>query len=601
MKNWKRFTALGLAVVMLCAMITGCGDSKKSDSSSAQQSTEKQSSAQQSAQQSEEQAEAVNELAWLNSSQTLPLVAEGTEKTLSIYVKMPTDSPEPEDTWFYQFIEDAMNINLEVTKFTEDNQSEFISLTMASGELPDLIIGSGFGTSSLVKYGKVEGQLMDMAPYLNETYMPNLTAIYEENPELKSAIQDAEGHVWSFGSINNGADCQSINRIFINHSWLEECGLDTPETLDEFLEVMRAFKKMDENNYPIGGNYANRSPLDYILNAFGYLIVSGNTNGMTIAMRNGEVVLPVADREAYGAFLTFMKTCYDEGLIHPDFFTMDKSTTEAVMAAGQNGLFPQAPFLFTQDYREWWGALPLTSEYNDTPQWPFNAGAVSCGGVVVTSACEEPELAATFIDWFYTYKNYRTSTQGANADYESDYLYGFGGWSYDEETKTYTYWDTLKEDYSFPTLNAYVNTVKMWDYSLIGKSSYDESAIYEVDPEWWFLDEEELKQLDNVADLRWDEEFLPTGQRHYMYSLETTVAQYVTTEVYPAIAYMSEEQTERASNLYVAIKEYAAQEMSKFITGTRSLDELDDYFDEIERLGATEYVQIYKDYYESIQ
>ena len=598
MKNWKRFTALGLTAVMLCGMLAGCGDSKNGDSGKTQQATEKQSTEQQSGQQTEATTEVVNELEWLNSSQTLPLVKEGTEKTLSIYVNMPTDSPEPEDTWFYQFIENAMNINLEVTKFTDDNKSEFMSLTMASGELPDMIIGSGFGASSLVKYGQIEGQLMDMAPYLNETYMPNLTAIYEESPGLKSAIQDSEGHVWSFGNIADGAECQRIKRIFINYSWLEECGLETPETLDEFLNAMRTFKQKYEDCYPIGGNYTNHSPIDYILNAFGYLIVGGNSNGMQIAMRNGEVVLPVADREAYGDFLAFMKTCYDEGLLHPDFFTMDKSTTEAIMASGQNGLFDQAPFLYTQDFRQWWGAMPLTSEYNETAQWPFNSGAVSAGGIVVTSACEEPELAATFIDWFYTYGTYRTSTIGPNADHESEYLYGFDGWIFDEETMNTVQLATLKEDFSYPTTNAYVNTVKMWNYSVFGKSGYDENAKYEVDPLWWFPD---TSQLENPADIRYDEEVITSGQGHYMYSLHSTVGQHVTTEVYPATVYLDAEQTERSSNLMVAIKEYATQEMSKFITGSRSLDELDDYFDEIERLGAKEYVQIYKDYYESIQ
>ena len=42
------------------------------------------------------------------------------------------------------------------------------------------------------------------------------------------------------------------------------------------------------------------------------------------------------------------------------------------------------------------------------------------------------------------------------------------------------------------------------------------------------------------------------------------------------------------------------QETAKFITGQRDISELNDYFDEIEALGATEYVQIYADYYASV-
>ncbi len=47
--------------------------------------------------------------------------------------------------------------------------------------------------------------------------------------------------------------------------------------------------------------------------------------------------------------------------------------------------------------------------------------------------------------------------------------------------------------------------------------------------------------------------------------------------------------------------EYAEQESAKFITGARPLSELDAYFDEIERLGAKEFVKYYEDYYKALK
>ena len=118
------------------------------------------------------------------------------------------------------------------------------------------------------------------------------------------------------------------------------------------------------------------------------------------------MVLPAADREAYGAYLTFMKKLYEEELIHPDFFTMDINTAEATFKEGRFGTWDSMVSLYTNDVSPWWGAIPLTSEYNNTAQWPVRANASSCGQGVVTSACEEPELACAFLDWFYTYHNY---------------------------------------------------------------------------------------------------------------------------------------------------------------------------------------------------
>ena len=396
-KLWKRLMAMVLVSVMTVAT-AACGNSEEvdADSKTPQEGTQTTNKEQEVKQDTEK------DLSWLNVSGDiagLPLVEEGTEKTLSMYVKMRSGSGEPEDTWFYQFIEEAMNINLEITKYTDENKDEILSLAFASNELPDLIINGDFTTGDLLKYGANEGQLLDMAPYLNETYMPNLTAIYELDPSLKSSIVDTEGRIWSFGFVTAPNGNQNVARVFLNYDWLEECNVKIPETLDEFTEAMRAFKAMDSNNIPVGGSYASENPMLYILNAFGYL--TNDATGLSVTLRNGEVVLPVADKAAYGEFLKYMNMLYEEELIHPDFFTMDTTTTQAVMTEGRNGFYSQAPFVYLDSFAEWWGALPLTSEYNDTAQWPVSEKATSIGQVVVTNACEEPELAAAFIDFFY--------------------------------------------------------------------------------------------------------------------------------------------------------------------------------------------------------
>ena len=82
--------------------------------------------------------------------------------------------------------------------------------------------------------------------------------------------------------------------------------------------------------------------------------------------------------------------------------------------------------------------------------------------------------------------------------------------------------------------------------------------------------------------------------------LQETVCKY-TVAGFPSKVYLDYETTEYLSNLMVVISEYAQQESAKFVTGARPLSELDAYFDEIERLGALEYIQVYADYYANIQ
>ena len=250
MKLWKRFAATMLTVAM-AATTVGCGQTTSNSGTSDSGSKNAESAGTQATELPV--AESEGKLSWLNTAGTLPIVEEGTEKTLSMAIMMSEDSGEPEEQWLYQFIEEHMNINLEVTKFTGNNKSEFISMAFADDDLPDIIIGASFSTADLMTYGAYEGQLMDLAPYITEELTPNLCAIYEEHPEYKDVVTDNDGHVWSLGYINNVADRGQIPRAFINYDWLEEAGLDVPETTDELLTVLRAFKERGDDIVPMGG------------------------------------------------------------------------------------------------------------------------------------------------------------------------------------------------------------------------------------------------------------------------------------------------------------------------------------------------------------
>ena len=469
-------------------------------------------------------------------------------------------------------------------------------MTMASGDLPDLIIGAGFSTSDLVRYGELEGQFIDLAPYINETYMPNLTSIYEEYPELKTNITDANGKIWSLGIVNEPGDVDNYARMFMDYKLLEDCGLEAPETLDELLTALRTIKEKYPDMYPIGGSWVRHSPIDYILNGFGYIITGNYNNGQKIALRNGEPVIPVADREAYGAFLEFMHTCYEEGLIHPDFFTMDKATTEAEMSAGNNALYAQSSIFYLDNWRDWWGALPLTSEYNDTAAWA-NPSAQEIGGGVITSACEEPELAAAFMDWFYTSRNFYMNYYGPHVEEDSDVLFGTDGWKVDEETGSiyHLYKDVVGEENYNET--DYRNSMSLTQHLYsIGTTRNDGTSIQEHRSA--FLSEYDVNE---PVTRRYDEEYIDNMDDFFRLQLHTTLGQHLTDEIYPDSAYLSVDDAEEANNLWVVIKEYATQETAKFITGARSLDEVDQYFDDIEALGATDLLKIYTDYYNSIK
>lgn len=575
---FKRFLAALLAVVMLLSM-AACGGKSDIDN------------------------EEKDDLSWLNTDGSLPLVKEGTEKTLKIAVRMHDDSGDPEGQWFYKFVEEEMNINLEVVRFTASNANEFISMIMADGDLPDIIIGASLGSGSLVGYG-AEGLIADLAPYITPELAPNLYKLYNEQPEYKSYVADKEGHIWSLGFVSDPYDRGAIPRAFINYDWLEEAGLETPDTLDEFVDMLRAFKKRGDDVIPMGGSYASNNPGLIILNSLGY--ITEDANGMSIALRNGKPVLPAADREAYGEYLKVMNTLYTEKLIHQDFYTMDASATSAIFAANRVGYMTVAPFVVTANFGSWWGATALTSDFNDTQLWPAGTSHLAPGNCVISAKSKNIELAVAFMDWLYeeTAMNYNLSTNGPAAT-QTEYIYDdkVTGFTINEENFLPAWPDFENNKSSYSSKNDFIGKeVYLWGYTIVGRGNSTLGTNKDA-LQYGYTPDEIVNPYPDVSaegiqgELR--AQTTNDGEMNFRAALEDTMVPYVTHEM-PVIIYYDEDTAERVNYLMTLVREYATQETAKFVTGRRPLSEIDQYFDELDRLGAKEIVEITSEYYDSL-
>ena len=574
----KRIIALLLALVMVLSMVA-CGGSKE---------------------QTPAADVAADDLSWMNTESDLPIVKEGVEKTLRIAVSMYSDAGEPESQWFYKFIEEEMNINLEVTKVSGAEQ---LTLLLTDGEnLPDLIIGAIGDEATLMRYGADEGVLADLSAYITPELTPNLHKLYQEYPDYLGAIQDSDGHIWSLGFVSDPKARGLVSRMFYNYDMLEKANLPVPTTLDEFIETMKVLKTMNEGEAPMVGSWNFANPCLLVMNAFGYL--TENAKGTDIALRNGKVVLPVADREAYGEYLKVFKQLYDEGLIDQNFFTMSNSAVQAKISGGKVGMLAEAPFVFTPDFAAYWGAQPLTSAYNSTPQWPQGGVAMSCGGFVLSAQSENKELAMRFADWFFEEEglNYSLSVNGP-AETQTEYIYDdlVPGFHVDEKfAMTFPYYEENKEDYS--SKNDYIGKeIFLWSFRLFGRSLGPYSQDYAA-RQYGFAPEEITYNYTDVTvpgiqgEVR--KEVYDDGEMCFRLALEDTIIPYVADQYLPN-AYLDAETSIEVGQMMAIIREYAVQETANFIVGRRPLtdEELEKYFEEIEFLGALEVVEIYSNYY----
>ncbi|MBO5069408.1 MAG: extracellular solute-binding protein [Roseburia sp.] len=582
----KKLVALGLSIAMVLTTI-GCGNNGEPADSKNEDTT------------NEDVSSGVEEkdLSWLNSDGTLPIVKEGTEKTLRLLVQRTSGvSTDIEDVWMYKFIEEFMNINLEVETFNADNRNEMLTLAFAADELPDVIIGGGFDHSELMKYGSSEGQIIDLSPYINETYMPNLSWLISQYPSIPNVWTDGDGHIWSTGYISDmGDSSQGIQFMMANYDCLKDIGREYPETLDELYDCMLEMKALyGDDFYPLGGCYALYDPSVYILNALGYVCEGA---GIYVSKRNGEVVFPIADREVFGEYIKFMHNCYKEGLIHPDFFTMSGATAEAIKAEGKNFLWAGTVSELNEEAAKnsgWWGARPLTSDYSDTKQWP-QSNMVTTGGFVITRECEDPELACALVDFFYNGTGYALLHSGPQKDVSPEEWYmgmteganvyeihGESGYAAEAEEKGMDEADYV-DNYFKMFMNASIGTVMSTPYMFL-------NARMEYEP---IHSRPYVFEYETEEEARADESgWVTGGWALSCLAVSKTLGPYITTDVVGQ-CYLESDIAEMVSDIEVPLRGLAKQEIAKFVVGKRSLDTLDAYFDELDSIGAQTVVDAY--------
>ena len=531
--------------------------------------------------------------AYMNMDSELPIVKDGEKVTVTLISTQSDSYPsKPEDIWLWEYMRRAMNIDLQVEHVLASAADERLNLMMVSGDLPDILIGFGLDTTKLIRYGSVEKQLLDIAPYLTEEYAPNMLKVMEQFPEVRPLITAPDGGVYSvFDYIE---DIGYGPKLFVKEAWLNEKGIALPETLDQFTEMLRAFKAENPDSVPLNGSVNGNDPRAFLLTALGYVTMDGA--GIQAALKDGKVVIPALDA-GYVEMLRLMKQYYDEGLISADFFTLEGTAVNAQMAEGKAvASGTGAPFLQLPekaDFQQWEHAKPLSSAQNDKAFY-VNGATVNIGGMVFSAATEHPELLVRIADFFFSNKGGLYKWSGPWSQSE-DTLGMIGGWSFEEGSNTKYFFEDVASGKYPSTFAAICSTIAPWGGSETFGYRKDINPNDGSHGSVWLM--QEMAGLETVGKV-YREDY---GDDCWRMSREKNAMPYLTTEVYPNITYFTEDESIRINELRTMIEPHVETETAKFITGVRPIEEFDSYMKELEDMGAQELVDFYARAYEAYQ
>ncbi len=403
----KKLLSILLAAVLAAAVLGGCGGSGSSDDAQQEQSSAGQESEAQSQQGSEAQASQESEPSSSAAAEgdaeeiTFPLA-----ETVEITVATPdgTVASLADNLPLWQELEKRTNVKINWDVTAPAQYDEVMKLRVsASGDIPDVMfLPNGLNLGGLGG----DGTILPLEDYIDK-YGENIKKMYEEFPRVKS-LTSADGHIYSINTVSENAYFMPY-AFAIRKDWLDRLNLEEPETIDDWMTVLRAFRDQDadgdgdpNNEIPFsaGGHvwyttfWAHAWDLHLFYSDGWYPDENGKMQYEFISDRAKE-------------FFSWLNDFYEEGLLDPEFMTLgDENKLYEKAARNEVGAFSVYPSQIPMIEETLHSSgvedaklVPLIPPAGPYAQMVEIPGDMSVNGYVISSKCEHPEIVIALINY----------------------------------------------------------------------------------------------------------------------------------------------------------------------------------------------------------
>ena len=561
----KRFLAILLCLSMLVGVMAGCNGGGTSSTSGTTDTSSTADTGDSEASGDEASASETSEDGVTNKGTTLPIVNEPV--TLNVvkerHMLDTTESYNEKAAWAN--ITEETGITIEWTELAAGTAAERIPLMLSSGDLPDVF----WAALSDAQVLQNESNLFAMEDYM-EDFAPNSLATYEQlGVDWKQIATTPSGHIFGFlGRYESLYENTGDGIQIINKAWLDKVGMDVPTTLDEFTEVLRAFKEKDPN----GNGQADEIPYcfsedmwcAYATNTMGWWGIgdgAGSDTTSSKSTRDGKVTGSV-NTDEYRQYLEYTHSLYAEGLMDQEGFSQNTEVFSTKIKSGQVGTYfcwTALEYLTSEQAEDWVVMPPIQAIEGVDPiaNGEVDRSTIQKNKWVITTSCEHPEAAMRL--WDYQARDVEskmTVAMGEKGKLWDEYEDGSGYYFVvpDDTTPEFTF-EHMKYTYGVvndPPLLTKEETPKN-DGEISPSAALRDSMVDQVD-EYFLPKEDQLPQI------------------------------YVSTEAI-------DERTFIETDLFAYIKEFRAQAIMNGFTD----DEWNNYVSQLDAYGYQDWLQWYQD------
>lgn len=269
-------------------------------------------------------------------SLAMPAMAEGADPvTFSLMFGDHPSQPYQADTWLLpQVALEKFNITLDMQAIPDASYPEKRNVTLASGELPSIIMGVDRSVAN--EYG-AKGMFVNLMDYVDQ--MPNMKKAVEESALIQASMPSPTelygipAQIVTPGNVVSAGAYIMMARADI----MEELGIEDPKTFDDFYNMLVKMKEAYPDSYP----FINRQKADFLFGVFAagldlnaYPAGYCQTSWALFDEETG-TFSNVMEEENFKFYIEFMKKLYDEKLLDPTYAADDTSIWESKLVSGQ--------------------------------------------------------------------------------------------------------------------------------------------------------------------------------------------------------------------------------------------------------------------------
>ncbi len=350
-------------------------------------------------------------------------------KLTALFVAHPLTKQVDEMKWVDE-VEQVANVDVTWEVIYTD-WSQLKATRFAAGDIPDVLLNA----TSDSDYSTYSGLFMELTDLI-ANYAPNVTAMFEEEPDTLALAQTLEGEIYGLPKFQGKwPDCNGV--MFINKVWLDNLGLEVPTTLSELRDVLIAFRDNDCNG---NGDTTDEIPMDFngwfggaysltnLIGSWGIQLVNWGSDAYFV---EDNTVKNYAVDERYKLMMEYLSDLYAEGLINPNAITNDYSMFQSLSRGDADGNALVGVVMGWEEtdkfgptlYEQYVPCGPfqndIDADYADVAaRWTYDFSGLnmSANRACISAACENPEAAMTFLDTFYRYDYSVQSLFGGIAD-----------------------------------------------------------------------------------------------------------------------------------------------------------------------------------------